>query len=176
MDLLPPISTIILGFILGYLGQRARMCFIGGMRDYYLIRDTYLIKGLFTFIVFALLGFALFHFISPAIKTFPWFLNGGAVFTKKWAAIGVTTNPSLVLPIPGDPITWSPKVGAHVILAIIGGLGLGFGSTMAGGCPYRQHIMATEGSKSAMAYITGFALGAVFFHKLIAPFIKAILG
>ena len=60
MDLLPPIATIFLGLIMGYLGQRARMCFIGGIRDYYLVKDTYLIKGLFTFVVCALAGFFLF--------------------------------------------------------------------------------------------------------------------
>lgn len=176
MDLSLPIATILLGFIMGYLGQRARLCFIGGIRDYYLIRDTYLIKGLFTFLVCAFAGFMLFQFISPALKTFPWFLDGGAVFAKKWAATGVTANPSPLLPAPGDPITWSGKAGAHIILAILGGFGLGFFCTMAGGCPFRQHVMAAEGSKSALVYLVGFALGAIVFHRFVAPFIKAVLG
>ncbi len=176
MDILPPIATLCLGLLFGYIGQRSRMCFIGGIRDYLLVRDTYLIKGLFTFVVFALFGFALFHFISPAIKTFPWFLNGSPVFLKKWAALGINANPSPILPVPGDPITWSPKVWAHIILAMIGGFGLGFGSTMAGGCPFRQHVMAAEGSKSAIVYLIGLYLGAIVFHKFIAPFIKALLG
>ena len=176
MDLLPPIATIFLGLIMGYLGQRARMCFVGGMRDYYLVKDTYLLKGLFTFMVCALAGFILFQFVSPAIKTFPWFLDGSGVFTKKWAAMGVTAPPSSLLPVPGDPITWSPKAWAHIILAIFGGFGLGFFSCMAGGCPFRQHIMAAEGSKSAMVYLVGFALGAIIFHRFVAPLIKAILS
>jgi uncharacterized membrane protein YedE/YeeE len=176
MGLLPPIASIFLGLIMGYLGQRARMCFIGGMRDYYLVRDTYLLKGLFSFIVCAFAGFILFQFVSPAIKTFPWFLNGGAVFAKKWTATGVTATPSLLLPVPGDPITWSPKAWAHIILAILGGFGLGFFSCIAGGCPFRQHIMAAEGSKSAIVYLVGFALGAIIFHRFVAPFIKAVLA
>ena len=176
MNLLPPIASIFLGLIMGYLGQRARMCFIGGMRDYYLVRDTYLLKGLFSFMVCALAGFILFQFVSPAIKTFPWFLDGGAVFAKKWAAMGVTAVPSSILPVPGDPITWSPKVGAHIILAVLGGFGLGFFSCIAGGCPFRQHIMAAEGSKSAIVYLVGFALGAIIFHRFVAPFIKAVLA
>lgn len=174
MDLLPPIVTIILGFIMGYLGQRARMCFIGGMRDWYLVRDTYLIKGLFAFLVFAFVGFVIFHFISPAIKTFPWFLNGGAVFVKKWTVTGISASPSHLLPVPGDPITWCPKAWAHIILAIIGGFGLGFCSTMAGGCPFRQHVMAAEGSRSAITYLIGFALGAIIFHKLVAPLVEIV--
>jgi uncharacterized membrane protein YedE/YeeE len=176
MDLLTPIASIFLGLIMGYLGQRARMCFIGGMRDYYLVRDTYLIKGLFAFLVCALAGFILFQFVSPALKTFPWFLDGGAVFAKKWTATGVTANSSSLLPVPGDPITWSPKAWAHITLAVLGGFGLGFFSCIAGGCPFRQHIMAAEGSKSAIVYLVGFALGAIIFHRFVAPFIKAILA
>ena len=176
MNLLPPIASLCLGLIVGYLGQRARFCFIGGMRDYYLVRDTYLIKGLLTFLVAALVGFGIFYLISPALKTFPWFLHGGAVFTKKWAASAIATTPSPMLPVPGDPISWSPKVWAHLILAIIGGIGLGFCSTMAGGCPYRQHVMASEGSRSAIVYLIGFALGAIVFHKFTAPLVKLIVG
>ena len=176
MDLMPAIASICLGFLLGYLGQRARLCFIGGMRDWVLIRDTYLIKGLFAFMVAALVGFGIFRFMSPAIKTFPWFVNGGAVFAKKWAAMGIEANPNFMLPVPGDPITWSPRAFAHIILAIIGGLGLGFFSVLAGGCPFRQHVMAAEGSRSAMVYLLGFALGAILFHKFIVPLVKTVLG
>jgi len=171
----PAIATFFLGFILGYLGQRARLCFIGGMRDWVLVRDTHLLKGLFSFMVAAFGGFLIFHFLSPAIKTFPWFLRGGVVFAKKWAAMGIKESPSFMLPVPGDPITWSPKVGAHLLLAAVGGLGVGFLSVLAGGCPFRQHVMAAEGSRSAIAYIFGFIVGAVIFHKFIAPLVKGIL-
>jgi uncharacterized membrane protein YedE/YeeE len=176
LDLLPPIATIILGFIMGYLGQQARMCFIGGMRDWYLVRDTYLIKGLFVFLIAAFLGFLIFHFLSPALKTFPWIINGPAVFTKNWAATGISAVPSRLLPVPGDPISWSPKLVSHIVLAILGGFGLGLFSTMAGGCPFRQHVMAAEGNRSAIFYLTGFAVGAIIFHKFIAPLIKIIFS
>lgn len=176
MNLLPSITGLCLVLIVGYLGQRARLCFIGGMRNYYLVRDTYLIKGLLAFLVAALVGFGIFCLFSPALKTFPWFLHGGAVFAKKWAASGIAATPSPVLPVPGDPISWSPNVGAHLILSIIGGIGLGFCSTMAGGCPYRQHIMASEGSRSAIVYLIGFASGAIVFHKFTAPLVKLIVG
>ncbi|MDY6968176.1 MAG: YeeE/YedE thiosulfate transporter family protein [Spirochaetota bacterium] len=174
MDLLPVITSICIGVILGYLGQRARLCFVGGIRDWILIRDTYLIKGLFAFIISALVGFGIFHFTSLAIKTFPWFINGGAVFTSKWAAMGINIVPSFMLPVPGDPITWSPSVVSHIILVLIGGLGVGFFSVMAGGCPFRQHVMAAEGSKSAIVYLFGFIIGAILFHKLIGPLVKII--
>jgi len=174
MDLLPLLASLCLGVIFGYLGQRARMCFIGGMRDLYLVRDTYLIKGLLAFFIAALVGFVLFRFVSPALKTFPWVLNGDEVFLARWGKMNITAKPSPMLPVPGDPITWNPGVWSHIILAIIGGIGLGFFSVIAGGCPFRQYVMAAEGSKSALAYLLGLFLGAIAFHKLIAPLIKLI--
>ena len=174
---MPIIYSLFLGFLLGYLGQRARLCFIGGMRDYFLVKDTYLIKGLFSFFIGAFLGFFLFHYIIPFItlKTFPWFINGTSVFIKKWKVIGIEATPNPILPVPGDPISWSPKLFYHLILAFIGGIMVGFFSVLAGGCPFRQHVMAAEGSYSALSYIIGFISGAVIFHKFLVPLIKAIL-
>ena len=176
--MLPVVYSLLLGLTFGYLGQRARMCFIGGMRDYILVRDSYLIKALLAFLAAAFLGFVLFRFAIPrtTIETFPWFANGGGVFLEKWAATNVQATPSPVLPVPGDPITWSPKVLHHLILAVVGGTMMGFFSVLAGGCPFRQHVMAAEGSRSSLSYIIGFALGAVVFHKLLVPIIKLMLG
>ena len=48
--------TLVLGAILGYLAQRSRMCFVGGWRDFILVRDTELLKGVLAFFVTAWLG------------------------------------------------------------------------------------------------------------------------
>lgn len=45
--------SLIIGLILGYLAQRSRMCFIGGLRDMILVRDTELLKGATAFFVTA---------------------------------------------------------------------------------------------------------------------------
>jgi uncharacterized membrane protein YedE/YeeE len=176
--MLPVIYSLLLGLVFGYLGQRARMCFVGGMRDCILVRDTHLLKGLFGFLAGAFLGFALLHFAIPCatLKTFPWFANGAGSFLDNWAATNVQAVPSPALPVPGDPITWSPNVVHHLLLAVIGGTMMGFFSVLAGGCPFRQHVMAAEGSRSSLSYIIGFALGAVVFHKLLVPIIKLVLG
>ena len=39
-----------IGIIIGFLGQNSRMCFIGGFRDFLLVRDTGLLEGLFAFL------------------------------------------------------------------------------------------------------------------------------
>src|ERR1044071_9073009 len=45
------ITSLAVGVIVGYLGQRSRMCTIGGLRDYVLVRDTDLLKGVLALLV-----------------------------------------------------------------------------------------------------------------------------
>lgn len=59
------IASLITGMIIGYMGQRSRMCFVGGIRDYIIIRDTNLLKGVLAFFIAALLAFQVFGLISP---------------------------------------------------------------------------------------------------------------
>ena len=63
-------ATLIIGGVLGYLGQRSRMCFVGGIRDFILVRDTYLLRGLIAFgltawLAFPLAGLALSSRLGP---------------------------------------------------------------------------------------------------------------
>jgi hypothetical protein len=51
------VATLLIGIVLGYLGQRSRMCFVGGIRDFILVRDTALLKGLIAFGATAWLAF-----------------------------------------------------------------------------------------------------------------------
>jgi uncharacterized membrane protein YedE/YeeE len=146
------IATLVVGFIAGFLGQRSRMCFVGGIRDLYLIRSTYLFKGLIGFIVAAFIGYIIFN---NGIS-FPWFLEKGALTA-----------------IPGAACT----VGiAALILAIIGGFGIGLFSVLSGGCPFRNTVMTGEGNKSSLLYLAGFFLGAVVFHLFIFGPLKNLLG
>lgn len=168
------LATLVLGFFFGYLGQRSRFCAIGGIRDYYLIKDRRLLGGILGFMLGAFLGFLILSLFSPALGTFPWFLKGKAVFLAQWQKAGLEAQPSAWLPVPGDPISFSPKVFVHLALAMIGGFGLGFLGVLAGGCPFRQHVMAAEGSLSAWSYLGGFALGAILFHKFLAPVVQAL--
>lgn len=170
------VATLVLGFLFGYLGQRARFCTIGGMRDFYLIRDRRLLYGLFGFLIGAFLGFLLLSGLSDVLRTFPWFLKGKSFFISNWQKAGVQAFPSPWLPVPGDPISLSPKTWAHLVLAMVGGFGLGLLGVLAGGCPFRQHVMAAEGSLSALSYLGGFAVGAILFHRFLAPLIKLLFG
>ncbi|AOQ24171.1 hypothetical protein MTAT_08120 [Moorella thermoacetica] len=42
------------GLIIGFLAQRTRMCFVGGWRDLFLVKDTYLFSGIVAFFAGAL--------------------------------------------------------------------------------------------------------------------------
>jgi uncharacterized protein len=44
---------LLVGAAAGYLGQRSRMCFVGGFRDFLLVRDTALLQGLLSFLATA---------------------------------------------------------------------------------------------------------------------------
>ena len=134
------VATLIIGVILGYLGQRSRMCFIGGVRDFILVRDTYLLKGLFAFGLTAWLSFPL----------------AGVL-------VGTRSGP----PGMSDIVTLG--------LTVAGGFGVGFLSTLANGCPFRQHVLAAQGIRSSVAYLAGFVAGAVIFHGAIAPLLSRLL-
>lgn len=134
------IATLLIGLVLGYLGQRSRMCFIGGIRDFILVRDTALLKGLFAFGVTAWVAFPLARLVVGA-----------------------------------PPETPAGADAATVVLTIAAGFGVGYVSTLANGCPLRQHVLAAQGVTSSMTYLAGFFAGAVIFHLWVAPALFRLL-
>jgi uncharacterized membrane protein YedE/YeeE len=134
------VATLVIGLILGYLGQRSRLCFVGGIRDFILVRDTYLLKGLIAFALTAWIAFSLVALITGT---------------------------------PHKPFRISDAV--TVALTIAGGFGVGLFSTLANGCPFRQHVLAAQGIRSSMAYLGGFFAGALIFDIWFAPFLFRLL-
>jgi YedE family putative selenium metabolism protein len=47
--------AIIVGLVVGFLAQRTRMCFVGGWRDIFLVKDKYLFSGIAAFFIAALI-------------------------------------------------------------------------------------------------------------------------
>ena len=134
------VATLVIGLILGYLGQRSRLCFVGGIRDFILVRDTYLLKGLIAFALTSWIAFSLVALITGTpLKPF--------------------RNP--------DAVT--------VALTLLGGFGVGLFSTLANGCPFRQHVLAAQGIRSSMAYLGGFFVGALIFDIWVAPSLFRLL-
>lgn len=134
------LATLVVGLVVGYLGQRSRMCFVGGIRDFILVRDTALLKGLVAFGVTAWVAFPLARLMAGALRE---------------------------APAPADAVT--------LLLTIGGGFGVGYVSTLANGCPLRQHVLAAQGVTSSMTYLGGFFAGAVIFHVWVAPALFRLL-
>jgi hypothetical protein len=59
-------ASLIVGVIIGFVGQRSRMCFVGGIRDFILVRDTFLLKGLIAFGLVAWITFPLSALLGGA--------------------------------------------------------------------------------------------------------------
>ena len=50
----PLAVAVVVGLVIGFLAQRTRMCFAGGIRDLFIARDTYLFSGVAAFFIAAL--------------------------------------------------------------------------------------------------------------------------
>jgi uncharacterized protein len=60
------LSSLALGVVVGYLGQRSRMCSIGGLRDYVLVRDTGLLRGAAALLVTTWVAFSVVRLVSSS--------------------------------------------------------------------------------------------------------------
>ena len=140
------ITSLAFGFLIGYLGQRSRLCYIAGYRDFYLTKDTYILKGMYGTMIGAVGGFLLFHFLGGNTPGFPMLLDTAGMNLKS---------------------AW--------LFAVVGGLGLGFFGALSGGCPYRLHIMASEGKKTYWAYVLGFYTGLIYFNVVTTRFLEMIV-
>jgi uncharacterized membrane protein YedE/YeeE len=63
-----------------------------------------------------------------------------------------------------------------LIATIAGGIGLGFFSVYAEGCPFRQHVMAAEGKRSAWLYLLGFYIGIAYFNVITVKWLELLLS
>ena len=134
------IASLGLGLVVGYLGQRSRMCSIGGLRDYVLVRDTGLLRGAAALLVTAWVAFAVVRLISTS--------------DMGHGLIAAGTTPS----------------GLRAVLAIaVGAVVLGFVATLSGACPLRQHVLAGQGRVGAWSFLAGFYLAAIVYTSWISP-------
>jgi uncharacterized membrane protein YedE/YeeE len=137
---LAAIASLVVGIVIGFVGQRSRMCFVGGIRDWILVRDTFLLKGLIAFVVVTWIGFP---------------LAAGA---------------------GGEPIgAWGWPIASAIVLTLIGGFGVGYVSILANGCPFRQHVLASQGTGGSMMYLIGFLVGAPVFHWIVNPIVLRLI-
>ena len=139
------LATLVLGFVIGYLGQRSRLCFISGYRDFFLTRDGTLLKGVFGAFIGAAGGFFLFHFLGGSVPGFPL--------------------------LSFRPL---PSIDVGLIVTIAAGLAVGIVGALAGGCPFRMHVLAAEGRRTYWYYLLGFYGGLVFYNLVTTRILDLI--
>jgi uncharacterized membrane protein YedE/YeeE len=160
----PALVTLGMGLILGYVAQRSRFCLIGGLRDFILVRDTELLKGAVAFFVTAWLAFSVasvFGWVSFQAPRLQETLTSAASSAPPLAAAGA-------LPIPR--VNWPLW-----ILTAVAGIALGLFSTLANGCPTRQHVLAAQGIQDSVFYLAGFYLGVIVFYIITKPLIAMFM-
>jgi uncharacterized protein len=146
-------ATLGVGLLIGYVGQRARMCFVGGIRDFVLVRDTELLRGLVAFFVTAWLAFSLAGAVDPA-------------------AAGPAAGGLPLLGAGGG----MPSPATYVLLTAVAAFVVGFLSVLADGCPFRQHVVAAQGSSSGVCYVVGFYGGAIVYDLWVQGWIAGAFG
>ena len=134
------LASLGLGIVVGYLGQRSRMCSIGGLRDFVLVRDTALLKGALALLVTTWVSFGVVRLVSTS--------------DVSHGLIAAGTTPS--------------GLGA-VAAVLVGAILLGFVATLSGACPLRQHVLAGQGRVGAWSFLAGFYLAAIVYTSWIAP-------
>ena len=135
MNVLTFVVVLAVTTLIGYAAERSRYCSVSGIRDYFLFHDTYLAYALPGIFVGALGSFVIFTRMGYLMSGFPL----------------LTHSPGI-----------SSAVG--ICFVAIGGIGIGFYSILADGCPLRQHVRAAMGRRYALAYLVGFYAGILYFE------------
>jgi len=171
--MLPALVTLLMGLVLGYLAQRSRICFIGGLRDFILVRDTELVKGAITFFLTAWLAFSAANALGLTDLRAPALQSKDAPASVPAAVAPAATGLNAIFPELTSRLA-STKASLWV-MTILAGIGLGLFSTLANGCPTRQHVLAAQGLRDARFYLVGFYLGVVVYYLVTKPLLAFIM-
>lgn len=151
-----PVVTLILGLLIGWLGQQSGFCSIGGFRDFFMLKHTRLLYGYLALIIGAFAGYLIFKIVFPsAFEGFFWLMGKG------------------LMPVPGAPANLT--VTAYIVLALIGGIAVGLIGVLLGGCPLRQVVMTAEGNVKSLCFVIGMCAGSVIYTMWVSGWGVALL-
>jgi uncharacterized protein len=160
-----------IGLIVGFLAQRSRMCFVAGLRDWIMVRDTELLTGLFSFLATVWVLTSVFSVLGPLHQGAPEL--GAAVGARIEAGgAGVTPAgaPSFILLRIGSAS--HPSIASLInnffVASVAGGFLIGVFSVIAGGCVMRQHVLVAQGDGNALFYLVGFYGAVVVYYLVLA--------
>lgn len=157
--------TLLVGAIAGFVGQRSRFCTVGGLRDFFIAQDTTLLLGVVALFAAAWLTF-------PVVEAFEAALAPAVI--EQADGLGGLDPLAIESETDGAEGGWPTLPLAAVIF--VGGIGVGAVSTVAGGCPFRQHVLAGQGSRQAAFYLVGFYIAALAFGFWSPTVLRFVLG
>jgi uncharacterized membrane protein YedE/YeeE len=172
MDLSRVAMTVLLfimSLAVGFLAQRSRMCFIAGIRDYFIIRDTELLFGLFSFITTIFFLSSLFYGLNLLKGGFPQYGEIDIQTVVKKVNISLYRLKYLdgFLEVKEGPDIAGMLASSFLYVTFFGGLFIGLISTFAGGCALRQHVLFAQGQMDSLFYLIGFYAAVVFYYLFL---------
>jgi hypothetical protein len=127
----PIAISLIAGLIVGALGQKTRLCMVGGTRDMILFKDSYLLLGFISIIVFGFIGNLIFGFFNLGFEGQPvahtdalWNFLGMAVVGWGSVLLGGCPFRQLILSGEGNTDSVITVIGMIVGAAIAHNFGL----------------------------------------------------
>jgi uncharacterized membrane protein YedE/YeeE len=155
------------------------MCFIGGLRDFILVRDTELIKGVAAFFVTAWLAFSVAGYLGLLDLQIPEFQGNDPNLLQPAANEYESVTTKLTghaAPLKNRSTQGLPAIGWPILtLTVAAGVVIGLFTTLANGCPTRQHVLAVQGMKDSMFYLAGFYLGIIFYYSITSPLLSLFI-
>jgi hypothetical protein len=143
-----------IGISVGFLAQRSRMCFVAGLRDWILVKDTELLTGLFSFLVTV-------WFLTSVLTALGLLHQGVPLYGS---ASG--NEPGMLLRNVSLP-RLSSLVNRFFFVTLAGGFLVGVFSVIAGGCVMRQHVLCAQGDGNALFYLVGFYGAVAVYYGLL---------
>jgi len=184
------VISLVAGFLIGAMAQSSRMCFIGGWRDFFIIRDNYLLKGFFSFLITAAILFFVADQAGFYLKDYPWYdrdMTANAVdmvwqmptegneFYRDMEYCELMMMPPVTIGVEIKVPSYTIggfSVSHEFVLYVVAAFIIGFFSTLANGCPLRQHVLASSGDGSAVIYMLGFYLAIVFYDLYLVDILN----
>ena len=124
------------GLIVGGLAQRSRICFMGAWRDIFIIKNTYLMTG----VASAFLAALVFNIVLGQF-------HPGVVISE---------NPLVLQPMSQPDLYWD--FGGMVLV--------GLAACMLGACPMRQIVLSGTGDIDAGVTVLGMLVGSALVRNL----------
>ncbi len=161
------LAFLLIGLVVGFLAQRSRMCFVAGLRDWIIVRDTELLTGMFAFL-------ATVWVLTSVLGVLGLLHRGVPLYGQ--AAGSTAALPALSTAARAALMSLPPRVGAFFWSSLGGGILVGALSVIAGGCVLRQHVLCAQGDRNALFYVVGFYAAVPVYYGLLWRFFGWVYG